>query len=323
MKLITPTREMKGLFRIVLSEDADEKLVKKDTGYFSNLITNVGLDSFGLREGVSSSAIDGFRDVCGNFVVGSGSTPPLVTDTALEAPVAYAPIGGASPVLESQSSNYANGYYEIVVRHQFTPGQATGNLSEIGMQRGVGGRLWSRALILDGNGDPTTITVLPIDFLTCYYTLRVPIQQQDTTFNITQIIDGDPIPTVVTARPLAANSVDTGYGWGFRPRSTGSGGGSNNGIRWANSGLAAPTSGNIPGWSGANEYQGAGSSTYTEGTYERYITWNLGTTEMVGTFNTVAVASMLGAWQFHFDPPITKTSEQEMSITFGYSWARA
>src|SRR5690606_4774599 len=102
--------------------------------------------------------------------------------TALQNPVAFA---SSDVELVGQSSNYERGWYEITVSHQFGQGQAAGNLSEIGIQHtSTSGPLWSRALILDGQGNPTTITVLPDDFLTCYYTLRIMIPKEDAVFHI-------------------------------------------------------------------------------------------------------------------------------------------
>src|SRR5690606_4303633 len=178
-----------------------------DTGFSDHVITKTGMHPIGAMPPVINSAINVFNTLCGRFVVGSGSATPQFTDTSLQNPVAFA---SANSVLDSQSSNYVRGWYEITVRHQFGQGQAAGNLSEIGIQHtSASGPLCSRALILDGQGNPTSITVLPDDFLTCYYTLRIMIPKEDVVFNIDVDYDEDGIvPTVVTGRPLNANSTD-------------------------------------------------------------------------------------------------------------------
>src|SRR5690606_39029584 len=131
------------------------------------------------------------------------------------------------------------GYKENSCRHQFGQVKSAGNLSEVGILRSsTTGPLWSRALILDGQGNPTTITVLPDDFLTCYYTLRIMIPKEDAVFNIDVDYGEDGIvPTVVTGRPLNANSSSVGDGWGLQTAQTST---------WAylqfyTGGLAAPT----------------------------------------------------------------------------------
>src|SRR5690606_3150722 len=215
MNIKLPSVRLGGQFRLVVSKDAECKKVVKDTGFFDNLITNTGMNRIGEVTTNRGGSIEAFRILCGRFVVGSGSAEPQFTDTALQNPVAFA---SADVVLNNESSNYDRGWYEITVRHQFEQGQAAGNLSEIGIQHtSTSGPLWSRALILDGQGNPTTITVLPDDFLTCYYTLRIMIPKEDAVFNIDVDYGEDGIvPTVVTGRPLNANSSNVGDGWGLQ-----------------------------------------------------------------------------------------------------------
>ena len=214
MSIMLPAVRLGGRFRAVVSKDAECKQVVEDTGFFDNLITNTGMNRVGT---VTTNAIgtdgslEAFRNLCGRFVVGSGSAVPQFTDTALQAPVAF---GSGDVSRSSASSSYERGWFELTVQHQFGQGQAAGNLSEIGIQRSsTSGALWSRALILDGQGNPTTITVLPDDFLTCYYTLRIMIPKEDAVFNIDVDYDDDGIvPTVVTGRPLRANDSLSGTG---------------------------------------------------------------------------------------------------------------
>src|SRR5690606_33479952 len=169
MNIQLPTVKLGGRFRLVTSKDAECKQVVEDTGFFDNLITNTGMNRVGTVTTNSTSSLTSFTNLCGRFVVGSGSAVPQFTDTALQNPVAFAT---GNPVLDNESSSYDRGWFEMTVRHQFGQGEAAGNLSEIGIQHtSASGPLWSRALILDGQGNPTTITVLPDDFLTCYYTL--------------------------------------------------------------------------------------------------------------------------------------------------------
>lgn len=321
MNIKMPSVGMAGRFRMVVSEDAEMECVKHDTGFFDNLITDVGMNRIGTVNTSSSSSLDSFNSLCGRFVVGSGSATPAFTDTALAAPVAFASV---NPVLDSESSSYTRGWYEITVRHQFGQGQAAGNLSEIGIQHsGLSGPLWSRALILDGAGNPTTITVLPDDFLTCYYTLRIMIPQQDAVFNINVDYDVDGIvPTVVTARPLRADSSSTsGLGWGLQtvsasPRAY---------LNFYSGGLADPTANAPLGLPVGGSVTGPVSSVpYVTNSFERYLT----RTSTLGQHNSDQLRTCwmgwgMGTWQVEFDPPLQKDSTHIMQFTFGYSWARA
>lgn len=314
-----PSTPLSGQFRMVVSEDAEMERVKHDTGFFDNLITDVGMNRVGTVLS-SGGAIDVFNTLCGRFVVGSGSATPAFTDTALAAPVAFA---SSNPVLESESSNYERGWYEITVRHQFGQGQATGNLSEIGIQgTSTSGPLWSRALILDGAGNPTTITVLPDDFLTCYYTLRIMIPQEDAVFNIDVDYDEDGIvPTVVTARPLNANSSSAYVGWGLMPMYTGL---IEQPLAYTG-GLSAPTASVPLGSSiGGDISESSSYAPYVQDSFERFYTITLSLNQLnSSTIRTVIARRMLGCWQVEFDPPLQKNNTQIMQLTFGYSWARA
>src|SRR5690606_27530087 len=319
MNIKLPAVRLGGQFRLVVSKDAECKKVVKDTGFFDNLITNTGMNRIGEVTTNRGSSIEAFRTLCGRFVVGSGSAEPQFTDTTLQNPVAFA---SSNVQLVSESSNYERGWYEITVRHQFEQGQAAGNLSEIGIQHtSTSGPLWSRALILDGQGNPTTITVLPDDFLTCYYTLRIMIPKEDVVFNIDVDYDEDGIvPTVVTGRPLNANSTDPSTGWGLKTAiSTG----------WAylhfyTGGLAAPTATNPLGSAVGNQTSDFSIVPYVPDSFEHYVTRTNGLNEHNSQeLRTAKLNALMGCWQIEFDPPLQKDNTQTMQVTFGYSWARA
>lgn len=321
MNIKLPTVKLGGQFRLVVSKDAECKQVVKDTGFFDNLITDTGMNRIGEVTTNVGSSIANFHNLCGRFVVGSGSAEPQFTDTALQNPVAFA---SSDVSLVSESSNYERGWYEITVLHQFGQGQAAGNLSEIGIQRtSASGPLWSRALILDGQGNPTTITVLPDDFLTCYYTLRIMIPKEDAVFNIDVDYGEDGIvPTVVTGRPLNANSSSASRGWGLKTAATSSTGGAY--LQFYTGGLASPTAGNPLGSSVASETNTFSIVPYVPDSFERYVTRTNGLNEHNGqNLRTAKLNALMGAWQIEFDPPLQKNNTQTMQVTFGYSWARA
>jgi len=319
MNIKLPSVKLGGRFRLVTSKDAECKQVVKDTGFFDNLITNTGMNRIGEVTTNNTRSRTNFYNLCGRFVVGSGSATPAFTDTALQNPVAFA---SSDPVLDNESSNYERGWYEITVRHQFGQGQAAGNLSEIGIQHtSTSGPLWSRALILDGAGNPTTITVLPDDFLTCYYTLRIMIPKEDAVFNIDVDYDEDGIvPTVVTGRPLNANNSSISAGWGLQTAAI-----SNRAyLQFYTGGLADPTASNPLGSTAASSTNTFSTVPYVTNSFERYVTRTNGLNEHNGQdLRTARLNALMGSWQIEFDPPLQKNNTQTMQVTFGYSWARA
>lgn len=313
MNIMLPAVRLGGRFRAVVSKDAECKQVVEDTGFFDNLITNTGMNRVG--EVTTSS----FNTLCGRFVVGSGSAVPQFADTTLQNPVAFA---SANPVLDSESSNYDRGWYEMTVRHQFGQGQAAGNLSEIGIQHtSASGPLWSRALILDGQGNPTTITVLPDDYLTCYYTLRIMIPKEDAVFNIDVDYDADGIvPTVVTGRPLAANSSVPYGGWGLKTAVTATFAF----LQFYTGGLAVATATSPLGLSIGDNTSSFSIVPYITDSFERYVTrMNKPDEHNSQELRTAVLSALMGQWQIEFNPPLQKDNTQTMQVTFGYSWARA
>lgn len=311
-----PKFKFEGRYRLVVSQDAAMLEVRTDSGEFHNLITDTGLDLVGSVNTDLDNALTSAQRLMGRVVVGSGNTTPAYTDTTLANRVA---IGSREVSLTRQSSNYARGYYEITVEHQFRPGEAVGTLAEVGMQH-RSGPLWSRALILDPAGSPTAITVLPEDYLTVYYTLRVTIPDHDFEYEIPVTRDGgDPIVTAVTVRPLNANSASTTGGWGLntaklRP------------LRGFTGGLAIPTAPTPLG----TDLGRAGSTAdvkytpYINGSYTREV---VGVTVLANwndvDISTLEVDMLMGIWQANFDPPLRKNSTETFTIGFGYSWGRA
>lgn len=318
MNITMPACGIKGRFRMVVSKDAEMQDVTQDLE-FDNLITDVGMNRIGTVNGSNMGAYV-FNALCGRFVVGSGNATPAFTDTALQNPVAFA---ATVAYRESESSSYERGYYELVMSYQFPQGAAAGNLSEIGIQHtNASGPLWSRALILDAGGAPTSITVLPDDFLTCYYTLRIMIPQTDAVFNIDVDYGADGlVPTVVTARPLATESVAVIGGWGLQTGYTSIGAGTT----FRTGGLAAPTANNPGGSSaGSSPDRATRYVPYVHNSFVRHVEQDATLAQYNSdNLQTAKVSCLMGCWQVNFNPPLVKNNTHTMTLTFGYSWARA
>lgn len=159
--------QLKGEFRMVaVNADTGEERLLAD--WFPNLITNSGLDAIGMA---------------GNPVyacaVGSGNTPPTVLNSTLQSQVASTNVGGS---IGSASAAVSAPYATTLERSwRFDAGVAAGNLSEVGIFSYGPVMLFSRSLIKDTEGNPTTITVLSNEFLDVSYRLSIYYPESDVT----------------------------------------------------------------------------------------------------------------------------------------------
>lgn len=151
---------VEGEYTIKKYKAGTDQLVQ-EIGPFRNLITDFGLNLVGT----STWGLSVF--------VGSGTTPPSVSDTTMGAWKGTAGAGSWYPaVLRGGPPDY---WVQGTNTTRFPAGSATGNLTEVGV--GVGStltdhRVFSRALILDTSGNPVTLTVLPDEYLDVTYSLR-------------------------------------------------------------------------------------------------------------------------------------------------------
>lgn len=164
--------------------------------WFPNLITTNGADLLGGGNPLTYCS------------VGSGNRAPALTDTALQSLIATTGTNGPLGIQYGNPGS-APWYGSTTVQYAFAQGAATGNLSEVGVGAGnTGLNLFSRALILDGGGSPTTITVLSTEALYVTYQLNQYSPSADVTGNIT-------IAGVVYAYTLRA-SLASSTNWAYR-----------------------------------------------------------------------------------------------------------
>lgn len=122
---------------------------------FSNLITDGGLDRMYMGDSPTNPRL---YDVC---KVGTGNTPESPYDNDLEAQVASVSPWGSSNGAYSSGVNLEENYFWGRFVYIFSLGAIQNkNISEVstGWSTGVG--IFSRALIRDALGNPTSITVL-------------------------------------------------------------------------------------------------------------------------------------------------------------------
>ena len=146
--------------------------------WFPNLITDIGLDYLATHS-----------DFIRYCYVGSGSTTPTFSDTGLANHVATFDSTQYITVNDKvQSVNSTSPYYRYFRgTYRFGIGVAAGNLSEVGVGWGANhvGSTFSRALILDAYGNPTTITVLSDEYLDVTYEYRLYPNETDVTGSLT------------------------------------------------------------------------------------------------------------------------------------------
>lgn len=274
--------------------------------WFNNLITDSGLNAWGTG------------GILGGCVVGTGSTTPAVSDTALATWRAYSNTITSS-VLGGQATVP---YYSSVTRvYRFAAGTATGNLTELGVCVGSSTTaLFSRTLIKDGSGNPTTITVLASEALDVTYELRLYAPSADVPHST--VIAGVTYTGVVRAANVTS-FVSSGYTWYL--------GNSMGGAidlmqpsysaRVGNGAIGAATT--SPG--GTNVDVGdVVASAYSNGSLARTGTLTLGLSQgnVAGGITSALIPTKLGAYQISFSPAVPKDATKVLTLGLTLSWAR-
>ena len=290
--------------------------VNKDTGerrtlapWFPNLITDAGLNRMGTG------------GVLDNCVVGSGSNPPVVADTALQSQVAITTTKLTNNLRTAQSTEPYYGTNTNVYR--FDVGVAAGNLSEVGI--GWTGGLFSRSLIKDGLGNPTTVTVLANEYLDVTYEIRVYPPTTDTNFQVVSA-QGVTHNCVVRASrvtnwlywPSFATNDGASFTTSARAYTVGA-------VHLISNGTIGPITSTVQGTTGSESNNiTTSNAAYVDLSLERSATLTLLPQHgnLAGGISAMRVAFSLGEFQYSFDPPIVKTNVQTLTLNVKVSWAR-
>lgn len=274
---------------------------RTDVYEFDNLITNAGLNSIGDATYSTAQNIA----FC---LVGSGSTAPANTDSALQSFIAGRGVASTSNSVLSDHGAYISTFV-------FAQGAVVGNLAEVGIASKADntGMLFSRALVLDGGGSPTTITVTSIDILTVTYELDLYWPTSDTTVTLT---DG---ATSYTVTCRAADSTNAFY-WASGIYNIGSGG---NNV-WYNVTAYTGSLGSITGKpaTGIGSLVSYTRGSYTPGSYMRTDTVLIDINTWNGNLTAFEWTSPVGAYQFGFSPAIAKDNTKTLSLARTITWAR-
>lgn len=270
---------------------------------FDNLITNGGMDRLANNSDWNSWCS-----------VGSGNTAPAFTDSGLVTFIASTNNTSSTSNGNSGSSPW---FGQAIKTFRFAIGTATGNLSEIGIGwSSVNGSLFSRALILDGSGNPTTITILSTEALDATYTLQLYAPTADVTGTV--VVSG--VSYAYTLRAASVSSTGWGGGFVFGDQFGWNGGTVFNGT------IGAVTS--TPSGSSATLGSPAKQS-YTPGSFQIDTIWTMGLTD-ANVSGGISAAYLIGgqsrgamgAFQVGFSPAIPKDGTKTLTLTFRQSWAR-
>ena len=294
---------MSGKYKIMVGKkpggvESEQRIV---TDWFPNLITNGGLDYLGEHS---------FQNGSVYCQVGAGSTAPAFTDTTL---ISY--LANTNSVSDVDSVNLITLYQQKIRTYSFGEGVAAGNLAEVGVGWATSGSLFSRALILDSEGDPTTITVLSDEYLTVIYSYRIYGILADTTGSVT--FTGD---------------LGGTYGYTIRHGKYRSGFytfGLDRAMKWNALNFYCTV---YDGTIGAiNEEPSGNSSNPLTNTVAAYTPSSLliATTVLLtpaqGNFDDSIKSLQVPLncfWQVEFNPVIPKTDQDSLSLTFELTWGR-
>lgn len=301
-EIILPTSKLglSGEYRMVVRRGQDMS-IKHDTGWFPNIITDLGLNRLGQG---------------GSFVgcsIGTGTSTPAAGDTALASFSAYTTVSapGSGTTTNEGSPNYVTRY---AYNRRFNIGALNGTYSEVGMGW-ASNQLFSRALILDGSFSPTTITVLPSEQLDVYYVVRLIPNLVDQVSVVT--ISGTPY--TITRRPLNVNSWGAdmaNYIFSFAGYDYGS-----NGRTFT--GALGPVTG-TPGGTAHNPFRPGGDSPYSLNSFQINGSYSWLTSDAnIGGVQCVEIGGRPARYQYQFSPVLAKDVNKTMSLSGTLTWARA
>lgn len=288
-------------------EDENGKLIEEIPGsrrivadWFPNIITNGGLE----RMAENST----WYNYC---QVGTGTSTPVATDTTLDTYLVNTTTVQSTTTGNQASSPY---YAYRTTVYRFGEGVAEGNLSEVGVGWSATTDLYSRALILDGGGSPTTITVLSDEYLDVTYQLRI----YPPTSDITGTISLDSITYDYTGRA----GLVTGTLWDTFHTS-------GDGVYNQSAAFAGNIGSITSSPSGTNDNSTSITpSSYSATSYEREATVEWGLNDgNIGGVRSISSTFGWGYWQFQFDSQvdgsaIPKDNTKILSLSFKHSWAR-
>lgn len=277
-------------------------------GSFKNLITDGGMDHIYNTLGIGTLSTKDMFALC---FVGTGNTTPAFSDSQL---VAFLAQDNGAVTSSTVYVNDSDGHYWRHLRtYRFNAGTATGNIAEVGIGR-RNDLLFSRALILDGGGLPTTITVLADEYLDVTYEFRNYIDPN--TYSVVATISG--VPYDVDYLPSDVdNAPNIMYPIAGSPSGSGI-------MRVYPTDVLGTLTGVPTPNSPAEADLGLTIGSYISGSYYVDLTgdYTLSQANFTGGIGSMQIECMQAKYQFNFSPKIPKDATKVLSLTVRLSWAR-
>ena len=300
-----------GRFNLIVRKAQTNEIVR-ETGWFDNLVLDQGLDA--MAEG-------GWFASC---KVGTGNSSPVATQTQLDAYKALS----INVQTQTQGVSSVAPYYKWSRKtFRFKAGDFNNtNLSEVAIgldntRNGAG--IWNRALIKDGLGNPTVLTVLADEVLDVLCEIRVYQSQADINghFNLLDK-NGNIIQEIAAViRPSKITTAKTTIGVGLAAMNAYS----FNLLRAYNGDIGGITS--TPSGSevftGNPSQQGLGYSPYVLGSHKLKFTayYLLGDGNSAPT-KSLFIQGVISDYQVSLTPAITKNATQTLNLSYSLSWGR-
>ena len=294
---------MKGEYRLrVIRHDGT---VRQDTDWFPNIILDAGLNRWGTGGIISGAAI------------GTGASTPTAAQTQLEFQTVFTTTQGTGHDVRTTQGS-APYYASYTAVYRTAVGALSGNYSEVGVGWGSN-LLFSRALILNNVGAPTSVSVASTEQLDISYRLRLYPPTADTSS--IAVIGG--VSYTVTGRAANVTSTNVFGGWYLNNTSAiafnvNSSGGT------ASSGpigiiTAAPSGSSNISFNGTPV-----NAAYINNSMQRLATTTAALTDanVVGGIRAFVASWLSASFQYEFSPVIPKDSTKTLALTFSVNWGR-
>ncbi len=299
MKRIRMRPRVQGYFKLTATKLDGTR--RELTDWIPNLVTDTGLNRIGSGS---------YLTACH---VGSNNATPNVLDTSLGGYMA----GTTTVQSTSHGAQSTAPYYGWkTITYRFALGAVVGNVAEVAIATAAASTapIFSRALVLDGGGSPTTVAVLADEVLDVTYQLRLYPDLVDRTGTITVTGSGSHDYTLRAAQVTSSL-------WGFYLGTVASfSPGSSDTLTVYNGAIGAVTSSPA----GASNGVQMGNAGYTNNSMLRQGTGSFGMNQgnLADGIKSARFTTSLGIYQVEFDPVIPKTAADTLSLTFQISWAR-
>lgn len=289
-----------------------EGRLRQTVGPFDNLVLNQGLDI------LCGGTIPG--DASTNYVmtyvdVGTGTNTPTITDTVLQSP-----LGNVQIYSSVGSTTYVAGppaYHTLTSVYTYPLGALVGNISEIGVGGSSTGynapiprpfHLFSRALIVDGGGSPTVISLTSADQLVVTYEVRRYLDLTTKAGSVT-------ISSVNYSTQTQIYSVTSN----FQGPSTQPPFAVSYFVAYTTQTLVSPTDSSIPGTGGSSSNMVFDS--YTNGSFYRTCYATLSPSAFTSNIGSISL-KLWCFWQIVMTPVIPKTADNALTLHFSFSFTQ-